>query len=68
MKTANTKEMEYKRMISRIKAIDTYFKNQMDIAETAEDNLFTTTVHYTMLDALERIKESYSDIYEKNAI
>lgn len=68
MKTANTKEMEYKRMISRIKAIDTYFKNQMDIAETAEDNLFTTTVHYTMLDALERIKESYSDIYEKGAI
>lgn len=62
--TVDTKELEYKRMISRIKAIDTYFKNQMNIAKTAEDYLFTTTVHYTMFDALERIEESYKDIYK----
>lgn len=64
--TVNTKELEYKRMISRIKAIGTYFKNQMDIAETAEDTLFTTIVHDTMLDALEKVNKSYKDIYGTN--
>lgn len=61
--TINTKELEYKRMISRIKAIGTYFKNQMDIAETTEDKLFTTAVYDTMLDTLEKAKKSYKDIY-----
>ena len=64
--TVNMKEQEYKRMISRIKAIGTYFKNQMDIAETAEDILFTTVVHDTMLEALEKVNKSYKDIYGTN--
>ena len=65
MSKISTKYLEYKRMISRIKAIDTYFKNQINIADTIEDDLFTTTAHHIMLKALNDIKKAYMDIYEK---
>ena len=64
MSGTNTKYLEYKRMISRIQAIDTYFKNQITIANTIEDDLFTTIAHHTMLEALKEIRKAYVNIYE----
>lgn len=63
MSGTNTKKMEYKRMISRIKAIDTYFKNQISVVNTEEDDLFTSIAHYAMLEAFTKVKNAYNDIY-----
>lgn len=59
-----TKEQEYKRMISRVKAITTYFNNQLVITDNPKDRLFCSIATDNMDQALTALKDAHNFIYE----
>lgn len=59
----NTKAQEYKRMVSRLKAINTYFNNQAEIAPTDADRDFCNIAVDNIGTALKVLEVSHAVIF-----
>lgn len=66
MKNTNTKAQEYKRMLSRLKAINTYFNNQLAVAETLDNRIFCNIAIDNIGAALRTLEESHGILYGAN--
>ena len=59
------KEKEYKRMISRLKALNTYFMNQTISAADKADREFTFKAMEATAEALGKVEAHYFVVYGK---
>lgn len=59
------KDKEYKRMISRLKALNTYFLNQHITADNATDKTFTFEAMRATAEALGKVEMYYILAYKK---